>query len=334
MAVFTPITASQLSPWLKPLGVGALVRFEGITAGIENTNYFVDTETGRFVLTLFERLAPDALRFDLGLMRHLASRGIPCPNPVRQPDGSDFSMLADRPAALVSRLRGQDITHPDAAHCAQVGQLLARMHLAAHDYTAQLENPRGLRWFAQTIEALSACVTPAQRTLMQDESAAQHLHAHSSGHAALPRSAVHADLFRDNLLFDRDQLSGVIDFYFAGVDTWIFDLAVVCNDWCIDQTSGACDQARIASLTDAYQAVRALTPAEHDAWPWALRRAALRFWLSRLADHHLPRSAHMLAPKDPAHFERILVSRGHTVPALARHFSHGAHACTSDRSRP
>lgn len=334
MAVFTPIDAGQLQAWLGRLPVGPLQHFEGITAGIENTNYFVDTGSGHFVLTLFERLRTDELRVYLALMRHLANRGIPCPNPVAQADGADYSLLAGRPAALVSRLNGRDITLPDAQQCAQVGQLLARMHTAASDFPTQLENPRGLAWCTDTAAALTAYLKPAQNALLQDELATQQAHARTSSHTSLPRCAVHADLFRDNVLFADGQLSGVIDFYFAGLDTWVFDLAVTCNDWCIDLDSGEFDPIRLASLTNAYQSLRPLQPAEHEAWPLALRRAGLRFWLSRLGDHHLPRPAQVLAPKDPAHFERILMSRRRTTPALTQHFTHGAHACTSDRSRP
>lgn len=327
MAVFTSVSESLLRQWLEPLNLGRLLGFEGISAGIENTNYFVDTEAGRWVLTLFERLPAAQLPFYLNLMRHLAARQVPCPDPVEQPGGGCVRELAQRPAALVTRLAGRSVEQPSAAQCAQVGQLLARMHLAARDDTGRLDNPRGLAWCVQMPRLLEGFLSPAQRQCLEDELALQLSHAASEDHRRLPRSAVHADLFRDNLLFDGDTLSGVIDFYFAGIDTWIFDLAVTCNDWCIDEPHGDIDQTRLDALIHAYQTIRPLEPGERQAWPLALRRAALRFWLSRLDDLHRPREARLLAPKDPAHFERILMSRRGFVPALASVQAPGDHAC-------
>lgn len=327
MAVFTEVGESALRSWLEPLGVGELLRFEGIAAGIENTNYFVDTEAGRWVLTLFERLPLAQLPFYLGLMRHLAARGVTCPDPVTQADGGYAACLAGKPAALVSRLHGHSVSDPDVMQCEQAGRLLAQMHLAAREVNAPLSNPRGLSWCTACITQLEPFVSATQAQCMRDELAAQHTHAHSPEYQALPQSAVHADLFRDNLLFDANGVSGVIDFYFAGLDTWVYDLAVACNDWCIDDATGELDPIRLRHLTDAYQALRPLDAVEHRAWPLALRRAALRFWLSRLSDWHLPRAAQLLARKDPAHFERILRARRHEVPALSNVRSDGAHTC-------
>ena len=316
MAVFTPVSRPELEQWLAGYDLGALLGHEGIASGIENSNFFVDTERGRFVLTLFERLAHDQLPFYLGLMRHLAARAVPCPDPVADRTGGLMSSLNGKPAALVSRLRGNAQMAPGPHHCAQLGDLLARMHLAAADYPGDLPNLRGLCWWVETAPRVSTFLDPQARALLTDELAQQQRFGDSALCAQLPRSAVHADLFRDNVLFDGDALGGVIDFYFAGCDTWLFDLAVTCNDWCIDDATGAFDTARLNALLSAYVAVRAPRPAERDAWPLMLRGAALRFWLSRLFDFHLPRPAQMVTPKDPTHFERVLIQRRRFAPPL------------------
>jgi homoserine kinase type II len=313
MAVFTPVAREELSHWLQSYDLGQLLGFEGISAGIENSNFFVDTEGGRFVLTLFERLSATELPFYLGLMHHLADHGIACPDPVPARDGQLLSMLCGKPAALVTRLAGRDCTRPEVAHCAIVGEVLARMHLAARDYPGTLSNLRGLDWWIDTTPKVLPFLSEGQAALLEDELNAQRRFAASAHYASLPRSAVHADLFRDNVLFDQDddgrpRLGGVIDFYFAGVDTWLFDLAVAVNDWSTEP-DGSFDPARLAALLGAYRSVREPDAAELEAWPMMLRAAALRFWLSRLFDLHLPRPAEIVTPKNPAEFERILIMR-------------------------
>ena len=309
MAVFTPVSRPELEHWLAGYDLGALISHEGIASGIENTNYFVDTERGRFVLTLFERLHHDQLPFYLGLMHHLAEHRIPCPDPVADRTGALLSTLHGKPAALVSRLRGAAQMAPGVVHCAQLGEILARMHLAAADYPGNLPNLRGLDWWVDTAPKVAGFLAPPVAAMLADEIDVQRRFGASDLARALPRSAVHADLFRDNVLFDGDTLGGVIDFYFAGCDTWLFDLAVTCNDWCIDDATGRFDEARRLALLSAYVAVREPQPAEREAWPLMLRAAALRFWLSRLGDWHLPRPAALLQPKDPGHFERVLRQR-------------------------
>lgn len=316
MAVFTAVSREALEQWLTGFEVGRLLHFEGIAAGIENTNYFVDTESGRWVLTLFERLDPASLSFYLELMRHLAARGIPCPNPMPDRNGAVSAMLAGRPAALVTRLPGRSVHGPDPSQCGQVGLCLARMHQAAADVAHPLPNPRGLSWCQSMAPRVSPFLSGEQAELLADEMQAQAVFEAGPARQALPGGAVHADLFRDNALFEGTRLGGVIDFYFAGVDAWLFDLAVTCNDWCIQEASGVFDPERLTSLLAGYQAQRPLLAVETQAWPIMLRRAALRFWMSRLADFHLPRPAELLAPKDPAHFERILRARRQHVPAL------------------
>ena len=317
MAVFTPVTREQLEDFLGHYELGRLQAFEGIASGIENSNFFVDTERGRYVLTLFERLDGQQLPFYLGLMHHLAAAGIPCPDPVPGRDGAALRTLNGKPAALVTRLRGRSDMHPGPDQCAQIGGILARMHLAAADYDGSQPNLRGLAWWREATPRVLPFLEDDQARLLRDELEAQSAFAASAACAALPASAVHADLFRDNALFEDGRLGGIIDFYFAGRDTWLFDLAVTCNDWCIDDVEGSFDASRLQALLQAYVGVRAPTSAEREAWPMMLRAAALRFWLSRLYDLHLPRPAEMVTPKDPTHFERILRARRAGAPALA-----------------
>ncbi|MGA8008792.1 MAG: homoserine kinase [Thiomonas sp.] len=309
MAVFTPLDAAEVDSWLARFDLGTLTELQGIASGIENTNYFLTTTQGRFVLTLFERLQAEQLPFYLGLMHHLAAHGIPVPDPMPDRDGQVLHTLKGKPAAIVTRLKGRSQLHPAPTHCAQVGQCLARMHLAAQDYAGTQPNLRGLGWQTRTIPAILPYLTAEQHALITTELAHQTRVVASPDYAALPRSAVHADLFRDNALFDGDTLSGVFDFYFAGVDTWLFDLAVALNDWCIHLETGAFDPARRDALLGAYVQLRPMAAPERALLADALRAAALRFWTSRLADFHLPRDAHLLTPHDPTHFERVLRQR-------------------------
>lgn len=313
MAVFTDVGRDEAAELMQRLGLGQLVDMAGCAGGIENTNYFVTTEReGRrlhWVLTLFERLTHAQLPFYLHLMKHLAGKGIPVPDPQADASGEILHTVRGKPAAVVNRLAGASVLDPGPAHCAQVGAMLARMHLAAQDYPRQQPNLRGLAWWNETVPVVLPHLQPEQAALLQDELAYQNAVAASAAYQRLPRGPVHADLFRDNVMFDDGRLSGVFDFYFAGCDTWLFDLAVTLNDWCIELASGAADAARTQALQQAYEAVRPLTAEERALLP-ALRRAgALRFWISRLWDWYLPRPASMLKPHDPTHFERVLRAR-------------------------
>lgn len=321
MAVFTPLDQNDVQQWLLNYELGDLLGLEGISSGIENTNFFVDTSKGRFVLTLFERLSASDLPFYLELMRHLAARGIPCPNPIANRQGSLLGELKAKPAAIVTRLSGHVQMHPDARLCAEVGAALARMHLAAADYPGRLPNPRGRDWWRQTAPAVLPFLTKAQADLMQDELGAQARFAASPAFAELPGSAVHADLFRDNVLVRDDDgsgttLGGIIDFYFAGVDSWLYDLAVTVNDWCIDDSDGSLVEERLSAFLCAYRVLRPPLAAEYECWPMMLRAAGLRFWLSRLFDLHRPRPAQIVNVKDPSHFERLLTQRRTRVVGL------------------
>jgi homoserine kinase type II len=321
MAVFTEVPEDEAGALVHKLQLGELVSLRGIQGGIENTNYFLTVQQEgsqhEYVLTLFERLSHDQLPFYLYLMKHLARRGIPVPEPQTQPgtasaahpEGELLFTLRGKPAAIVEKLRGHSELQPSASHCAAVGEMLARMHLAGRDFTMSQPNLRGLAWWNETAPTVMPYLEPAQAALLKSELAYQNHVAASSQHAALPRGPVHADLFRDNVMFEEGKLTGFFDFYFAGVDTWLFDIAVCLNDWCVDLASGAADEERTRALLDGYSAVRPLASAERHLLPAMLRAGALRFWISRLWDFHLPREAAMLKPHDPTHFERVLRQR-------------------------
>lgn len=313
MAVFTEVSRAEAGALSARLGAGELLSLQGIGAGIENTNYFVSTTAGEWVLTLFERLTATQLPFYLRLMQHLAQRGLPVPEPRADASGQILHTVAGKPAALVTRLPGHHQLAPDLHHCAQLGSLLARLHLAVADFPLQQPNLRGLGWWLTVAPAVRPFLDSDRQQLLDDELVFQQQVAASPAHATLPRGAVHADLFCDNVLFDglpgHEKLTGAFDFYFAGTDTFAYDLAVCLNDWCLNADDAALDEARAQALVQAYEQVRPLATSEVRMLPAMLRAAALRFWLSRLGDWHLPRAAALLEPKDPGHFERVLRAR-------------------------
>ena len=313
MAVFTAVTPAEAGALTERLGAGRLLSLQGIGAGIENTNYFASTSRGQWVLTVFERLSAAQLPYYLRLMQHLAQRGLPVPEPRADASGQILHQVAGKPAALVTRLPGHHQLAPDLHHCAQLGTLLARLHLAVADFPLQQPNLRGRDWWASIAPAVHPHLRPSQQQLLDDELAFQQQVAASPAFAALPQGAVHADLFCDNVLFDglpgHEKLTGAFDFYFAGTDSFGYDLAVCLNDWCLDAADAGLDEARAQALVQAYEVQRPLGATEHRLLPALLRAAALRFWLSRLGDWHLPRPAALLQPKDPSHFERVLRTR-------------------------
>jgi homoserine kinase type II len=313
MAVYTEVGFDEADQLVQGLGLGALTDLRGIRSGIENTNYYANTARGQWVLTIFERLSREQLPYYLQLMQHLALQGIPVPAPQASADGALVHTLGGKPAAVVTRLPGSHRLAPDASHCAQVGEMLARMHRAGSSFAGQQPHLRGLAWWAETVPVVLPHLGPPQAALLRDELLFQQTVAASAAGRSLPRGPVHADLFRDNVMFDatagEDRLCGFFDFYFAGTDALLFDIAVCLNDWTIDHGSGRLVDELAVPLLAAYQSVRQLTPAELRLLPALLRAAALRFWLSRLWDWHLPRSAALLAPKDPTHFERVLRER-------------------------
>ncbi len=305
MSVYTTVGHAELAAWLQPLGLGELLDHAGIAAGMQNSNYFVTTGRGRFVLTLFERIAPAALDFYLALQDRLAGRGLPCPQPLADDQGRRWRPLAGKPAALFTCLPGQALDKPDADQCRALGAVLAGLHLAAADMPGALANPCGRDWCQRVGHELLPRLDAAEAALLADELAYQA----AQDWLALPRGVIHADLFRDNVLWDADgRLSGVLDFYFAGEDVLLLDLAVVANDWC----AGA---AELVALCAGYAARRPLSEAERLAWPALRRAAALRFWLLRLDAKLRPRPGEVVTIKNPDHF-RDLLARFRLAPGL------------------
>ncbi|MDR1463241.1 MAG: homoserine kinase [Azoarcus sp.] len=312
MSVFTLPSEEALAHWLNDgYAIGQLAGFEGIAGGVQNSNFFVTTTLGRYVLTLFEDISRADLPYYLHLMAHLARHGLPVPAPVANRDNEYLGTLAGKPAVLVSRLPGASEAKPNAAHCARIGSMLAGLHLAGHSYGRRQTNPRGPQWRARTAALLRSHLPASEAALLDAELRFQA----DTDLSRLPAGAIHGDLFRDNVLWSDEFISGVIDFYFAGHDVLIFDIAVTVNDWC-GTPAGELDQAHVEALLTAYHAARPFTQAEHAAWPAMLRAAALRFWLSRAIDRYLPRAGELVMVKDPGEYRDILLQRMRSIPPL------------------
>ena len=316
MSVFTHVSLDEISDWLQYYEIGQAIEIEGISAGITNTNYFVHTQSevaspqanigrNRYVLTLFEHHNIEELPFFIALMAHLAKHGIPCPAPIQDKHGESLHMLNGKPAALVSCLSGRDTETPSLQQCTEVGRVLAQMHLAGQSFTyAPSVNQRGATWRLETAKKVLPHLEMDDQVLLQEALAFQ------AGLVLddLPKGVIHADLFRDNVLFDGEKIGGLIDFYYACHDVLAYDLAIAVNDWCV-HADGAFDRVRLHAMLTAYKLVRPFTLEEEQAWHGLLRIAALRFWLSRLYDKIFPQSGELTHAKDPEHFKRILLLR-------------------------
>jgi homoserine kinase type II len=311
MSVFTAVSHDELACWLDSFAVGSLVEYEGIAAGVQNSNFFVTTTLGRYVLTLFEAIPRADLPYYLYLTAHLAHHGLPVPAPVANRHNEYLGTLSGRPAALVRRLSGRSVTESTPAHCVRVGAMLAGLHRAGQSYGRRQPNPRGALWRATAGKRVLPYLPPDEAAMLESELAWQA----QQDFAALPQGVIHADLFRDNVLWDGALIGGVIDFYFAGNDALLFDVAVTVNDWCTGP-DGHLDPTRTDAMLSAYGAERPFSDAEHLLWPAALRAATLRFWLSRLEDLHLPRGGEMVQVKNPDEFRDILRQRIADTPPL------------------
>jgi homoserine kinase type II len=313
MAVYTEVSFNDAAALTTRLGLGRLQQLRGIESGIENTNYFATTDKGEWVLTVFERLTIQQLPYYLALMQHLAKAGLPVPQPQSTARGELVHSIMGKPAAVVSRLSGAPEPRPQLVHCTRVGRFLGRMHKAGESFGQRQQHERGLPWWEQTVPEVLPHVPADVGSRLRSELSYLRTALLSPAGTALPQGHIHADLFRDNAMFEVGAgdpvLSGVLDFYFAGVDALLFDVAVAINDWCIDDESGRIDYERAQGLVDAYRIEREWAHGEWRMLPAMLRAAAFRFWLSRLWDWHLPRSASLLKPKDPTQFERILQDR-------------------------
>ena len=301
MSVFTTVSVDELNPWLNAYPLGTLLELQGISSGISNTNYFVTTTQGRYVLTLFEEHSAEELPYFLSLMTHLAERGVPCPHPVMRLDGVQLDELNGKPAAIVTCLSGRDIIEPSVEQCAELGRVLANMHVAGSSFTGINHDSRDVVWRESTAKKVFDFLSGDEQMMLTQTMQRQA----DLDMQALPQGVIHADLFRDNVLFDGDEIGGVIDFYYACRGAYLYDVAISVNDWCVN-ADGSLDAKRVGALLTAYHGVRSFTPAEHSAWPSMLQTAALRFWLSRLKDKHYPQAGELTHAKDPQHFQKIL----------------------------
>ena len=304
MSVYTTIERDELEAFLSHYSLGDLVDYEGISAGIENTNYFVTTSQDQYVLTIFEALSTDELPYFLDLMAHLAEHEVPSAHPMPDEQGKYLRTLKGKPAALVRRLAGHHIESANPAQCAEVGKALGHLHVVGQSFNGQRDNLRGPHWWQVTAHDLIPKLGPEEAELLQAELAFQRQHRHD----ALPHGVIHADLFRDNALFVDSHLTGIIDFYYACNDVLLYDVAVTVNDWCT-LPDGSLDPARLTALLEAYRSERPFSEAEHTAWTVMLRAGALRFWLSRLKDQYFPREGEITHIKDPNVFRGILEQR-------------------------
>ena len=304
VSVYTRVDRGQLESFLNSFQIGELVDFHGILAGITNTNYSMQTTAGTFVLTLYEHHSNETLDYILGLQYHLANNQVACATPVLNNENRLHSTLNQRPAAIIYRLAGEVCKNPSVNQCDLIGKELARFHLAGRNFIASRNNPCGLSWWLTMSDKLDSHLSTADRALLLEE--VQNYQQYPK--AGLPVGTLHADLFHDNVLFDGELLSGIIDFDYACNDILIYDLCVTINDWCIE-SDGNIDPARMNSLIRAYQQLRPLLLQEQEALPMMLRATAFRFWLSRLHDKTFPVGGELNFVKDPDEFKRMLLLR-------------------------
>jgi homoserine kinase type II len=305
MAVYTDVSFEDLEAMLVAYDVGEPLSFKGIAEGVENSNFFLQTDRGSFFLTLYEkRVREGDLPFFLGLMEHLAARGIACPQPIRTKDRRQWTKVNGRPAALVSFLTGLSVRRPEVGHCASAGEALARVHAAGADFSIERRNALGIAGWRELVDKTASGADGIERDLR--ELIASSYHEVSAGWpSGLPTGIIHADLFPDNVLFMNAQVSGLIDFYFACDDAFAYDLAIMLNAWCFE-TDGSYNITKGKSLIAGYRRRRELADSEIAALPILCAGAALRFLLTRLFDllHHDPMA--LVRPKEPRDFSKRL----------------------------
>jgi homoserine kinase type II len=312
MSVYTTLDAAELAEFLTNYAVGDLLDFSGISEGIENTNYFVNTTQGHFVLTLFERQKDADLEYFLELMTFLHAAQLPTAEVITAKNGKKLLTCKGKSASLVQRLQGKWQAEPSPSQMVSAARALAQLHLLGKDFPRKRDNDRGLRWWLDTLDCLESKIPSDDYQRIKEEIRFQKLFRGED----LPRGVIHADLFRDNVLFDGENLSGIIDFYYSCHDLWLYDLAVMVNDWCA--VDNRLDLEKTALVLNAYHQVRPLLAIERGAWPYLLRAAALRFWLSRLTDWHFPRLGSMTHCKDPNTYKNLLLTHQQQMAVYPR----------------
>ncbi len=303
MSVYTSVNIKELKIWLQDYAFDDLTDYQGIKSGITNTNYFLMTVHDRFVLTLFEKNTIEDLPYFVDLMSHLATHSFLCPKPILKKNGTALSILKNKPALIVTCLKGKEVTNPEVNHCKAVGKSLAELHVKSANFVAQHQNTRDLSWIKKTAETLFNELPQDESKLLREEILYQ-----EKQNYKLPKSTIHGDLFKDNVLFLNDEVSGFIDFYYACTDYLILDVAIAVNDWCVN-SDGSFDESRLNAFLDAYKKIRSFNDNEDRAWNDVLRLASLRFWVSRLNDFYHAEEGELTFIKDPNHFKKILKKR-------------------------
>ena len=318
MSVYTALTHSQIASLLKTYELGELVSYRGISSGVENSNYFICLKgkggiEREYVLTLFEHLQTDDLPFYVALTSHLHQQDCPVPCPVVDQQGKQIQEVAGKPTLIVPKANGEHCEKPTLAHCVQMGEKLAQVHLAAQHFQPQPQNPKALSWMQESVKTLKPLLSETETSLLSKS--LTRLEQFYAQKPTLPNGIIHADLFRDNVLFDGEQVSALIDFYSACHDDWLYDAAITVNDWC-SKDDGSLDVSRSQAFLSHYQKIRPFTEDEKTCWSTLLLMASCRFWISRLLDWHHPdnqnrdaSTVHAVTVKDPVEFQRIVADR-------------------------
>ncbi|MEO9274484.1 homoserine kinase [Marinomonas sp. 5E14-1] len=316
MAVYTSLSDSDMRALVADYYLGELVSFQGISGGVENTNYFLTTTTGKYVVTLFEEFELGEVPYFLDVVAHLKSKGFNVPAALIDIHGERLREVNGRPAIIVDCFPGGELKQTDENSCRLMGAALAKLHIAGEDFPEHRDSHRGVDWWKQTSQAIATQLEPAQTELLMSQIIA--FDDFIETRPNLPKTTIHGDLFYNNTLFENGQLSAIIDFYNACHSWVMYDLAIVVNDWCSDVTTGELDPIKYQALLKAYLHERDVSSAEIEAWPYMLRIAALRFWLSRLeAWHGAKHDPERLAQQhDPLEFQRILEARVRYTPSL------------------
>ncbi|MEC7832718.1 MAG: homoserine kinase [Pseudomonadota bacterium] len=304
MSVYTKITNDELELHLENYSLGKIINFSGISEGIENSNYLLNTENGDFIFTIFEAISADRVIDYLSFMNHINKKGLLSPLVIETKSGKLSKSIQDKPSAVIEKLEGKSIVQPTNNHCEQLGKILANFHLCGQDFSIGITNARGSIWAKNSLERLNGLINKNQLNLIQKSIEIQEEFLNSD----LPTGMIHADLFRDNVLYSADKISGIIDFYYSCCGPYIYDLAIVVNDWC-NQENNSINEEKFNHLLAEYNKYREISDIEKTLWKHALVSAALRFYLSRLTDLHYPKIGEITHIKDPSIFENILIDR-------------------------
>jgi homoserine kinase type II len=304
MAVYTSINSNDLNDWIEKFNFKDLVNFKGISSGVTNSNYLIQMAHSNYILTIFEHNNIEELPFYIDLMTYLAKENFLCPRPIENKNGQALGLLKEKPALMVSFLDGKEKAIRSPKSCYLVGQYLAKLHLIANNFSQLNKNTRGLDWVSDMYLNLKKYLSLEDQGILELE-----INYHKEmDKVELPEGIIHGDLFKDNVLFLNDKVSGFIDFYYACNEKFIYDIAIAINDWCIDQ-DGQINKSMFLEFIKGYRSERKLTDNEQEYLNVALRLAALRFWLSRLEDFYNAKEGEIISIKDPKHFKDILLDR-------------------------